>query len=336
MNIKVKFEIIVAGLYLSESFDINGYKYNIKAIDQSKNIVPDDLIYYNPLLGYCLFPTKDEINYAYFEHEKNFKLNINQETFNKLSKRGKASYIQEQNLYDEIFDLEKELCLRTNNNIKFPIIRAIVYEENGSEIAKLIETSKLNIPPYLMVNIDNIKRKIKNQQRLNKWVDPISIKEAQQKFVRFNRALKFYYSSVSINDSATAFILLMSSLESLFNNKSGDKCPECHQDKYEIKKRISKYTAKILKDNEQEIEEKIGNLYKVRSNYVHGQKDIEITYENEIELREYVRKVLLTYWFIINKNPTFKTDKEIINFIDSDNFYDDSMIDFIKTIIVDD
>lgn len=333
MKIKVKYEILIAGLYLNEEFSEGDFKYKIKNIDKRKKIIPDELVYFNPLLGYYLYPGKKKrVSYSYFDYEKEFTLNISLDNFKKLSKIGQNQYIDEQDLYVDIYNLEKELCLRTNNNIKFPIIRAIIFDEFGKEITRFVEIEKLNIPPYLAKNVEIIKRKIENQKRLNKWVDPNSITEAQNKFLRFNRALKFYYSAMSTNEEATAFILLMSSLESLFNIKSGKKCPECHIDRYDVTKTVSEYVGKILNDKDDIIVEKIRNLYILRSNYIHGLKDTDIIYENEIELREYVRKVLLIYWFIIIRNPNLKSDEEIIKLIDSNKLYDVEMSIFTSTI----
>lgn len=336
MKIKVKYEILIAGIYLNEEIAVGKFNYKIKNIDKRKKMIPDELVYFNPLLGYYLYPgKKQKINYAYFDYEKEFVLEMSLENFKKLPKVIQNEYIDKEDLYGDIYNLEKELCLRINNNIKFPVIKATIFDEYGNKITEMIEMSKLNIPPYLVKNVEVIKKKLKNQQRFNKWIDQKSITEAQSKFLRFNRALKFYYSAMSINESSTAFILLMSSLEALFNIKSGKKCPECHMDKYEITNTVSTYVGKILNDKDSIIKDKIRKMYSIRSNYIHGLKDIDITYENEIELREYVRKVLLVYWFIIIRNPRIKNDKEIIELIDANKVYDLEMLAFVNIIVRD-
>lgn len=336
MNIKAKYEILCAGLFFREEITIGNFKYKIQPIDKRKRIIESDIIYCNPLLAYCLFPTNDkQVSFAYFEYEKNFELDIEIEKFKELEEHEQVKIIDKQDLYEDIFNFEKELCLKTNNCIKFPVIKAEFYYENNQKITCMLEYSKLNIPPFLSCDRERIKDKLEKQKRLAYALSPETIKNAQKKFVRFNRALKFYHSAMSINDSATAFILLMSAIESLFNIKNGTKCPTCEIIRYDVTKTVSEYVGKILNDTDGSIISRFKRLYTLRSNYIHGIKDIDITYEDEVELREFVRKIILIYSFIIHLNPTFNEDKNVINVIDSGNLYDEKMLLFIELFVKD-
>lgn len=72
-------------MFFKEEMTIGNFKYKIKPIDKRKRIIEDDIIYCNPLLMYCLFPSKDKkISFVYFEYEKDFELEIGLEEFKKL------------------------------------------------------------------------------------------------------------------------------------------------------------------------------------------------------------------------------------------------------------
>lgn len=215
------------------------------------------------------------------------------------------------------------------------MIKAKIYNQNNEKITQRIEFRKLNIPPFLMIDIEMIKKKLENQKRLAYAISSEEIKNTQKKFVRFNRTLKFYYSAMSINDSATAFILLTSAIESLFNIKNGTKCPTCEIIRYDVTKTVSEYGGKILNDTYGTIINNFKRLYKLGLDYIHGIKDVDITYEDEVELREYVRKIVLIYSFIIHLNPSFNDDKNVVNAINSGNLYDEKMMLFIELFVKD-
>lgn len=98
-----------------------------------------------------------------------------------------------------------------------------------------------------------------------------------------NAFFSMYCISFRIGIIEPAFITLFTILESLF----------CKHEKG-IKERISKGTAILISDNQNEVDsntEKLRTLYKKRSDYVHEGKPIE--YKDLEELQEIVRKVLL-------------------------------------------
>lgn len=62
---------------------------------------------------YCLFPSKDKkISFVYLEYEKDFELEIDLEEFKKLENSEKAKLINKLDLYEDIYNFEKELCLK--------------------------------------------------------------------------------------------------------------------------------------------------------------------------------------------------------------------------------
>lgn len=85
-----------------------------------------------------------------------------------------------------------------------------------------------------------------------------------------------------------------------------------------ISTQISKYTSKIqfLPTNEcKSMKSKIINYYDIRSSYIHGNEPISITDENEFDLREIVRKVLIIYWYI-SLDYRINSSEEMEQFLD--------------------
>lgn len=60
---------------------------------------------------------------------------------------------------------------------------------------------------------------------------------------------------------------------------------------------------------------KIINYYDIRSSYIHGNEPISITDENEFDLREIVRKVLIIYWYI-SLGYRINSSEEMEQFLD--------------------
>ena len=86
-------------------------------------------------------------------------------------------------------------------------------------------------------------------------------------------------------------------------------------------------------DNDESIKKKIKEFYKKRSGFVHAGEKIERN--DEQELREYVRKVLLMYWNALIYKSTYN-HKEIVAFFQSEEYKTDIMIRmFFSTMLSD-
>lgn len=122
------------------------------------------------------------------------------------------------------------------------------------------------------------------------------------------RALDYFNQSFSINNIPVKLLCLFASLESLFN-----------YDKEQIAEKVSTYTSKLIfnKDKKDEIYSRIKKLYDERSRYIHGQRTDRITYVLYEELKEFVRVVLLNYWFVSMYNEV-KSNREMISFLDEE------------------
>jgi len=113
------------------------------------------------------------------------------------------------------------------------------------------------------------------QQFINKTKIPFQNKFLQLSFDSFNL-------SYEMHDQNLLFLSLMISMEAMFNRGPS-----------EVTFQVSRNCAVLLgKDREdsEHIFKDIKNLYKKRSNIVHGSKDKAITKEDIINLRKYVRQ----------------------------------------------
>ena len=129
-----------------------------------------------------------------------------------------------------------------------------------------------------------------------------------------------YHASFSVSDHQVGFMLLVIALESLLGLDTyaePEKCECCGQKKYAITKTISENVAHFLMDENDVIKKRMKKLYDIRSKFVHKGKDIPK--QNEQELQEYVRKVLLMYW-IVSMNNEQPEHGEIIKEIQSQNY----------------
>lgn len=140
---------------------------------------------------------------------------------------------------------------------------------------------------------------------------------------QFNRALEFYNDSFDSEKISSRYILIFSTLESIFN-----------LDRENITKKISRYSAKLLAEgNDKEYNQvysDIKKLYKKRCDYIHGSKTNNILDEDEKLLRSYVRKIILAYWMIILY--TKKTAKQILDYLNSDEKLDLQLRLFISAL----
>lgn len=311
---KLKYEILVAGIYpFKEEYTLNGYrlKKNIIESEKLEDYIKNDIIYLSPLIGFCCYNTGENPVYLTFEKEKIIELDIKDDE----SKEKIADKLYELDLLKEPHDLEKYLVLNVNNSIMFPIIIMRLFDMEDKLITYSMNFAKLNVPSLIGNDVNLINEKMARQNfRLNSGFLYESIMGLRNNNNYFDRALSLYYSSFSVNDEKIGFILLITSLETLLNLSTYakvKKCEKCSQNIYKISETVATNVNLLLMDKTEKIKEKIKQNYNKRSKYLHGSK-VEITNKDEQELQEYVRKVLLMYWFISTTKKTF-IHKEIVN-----------------------
>ena len=221
--------------------------------------------------------------YEYFENERMIKCEVSDEMSGIDIKR---MICNEQ--FKKINLLQKKIRLITGIGITLPVFKTTIYNDKGDFYTYVggvnFEISRIAVSDY------DIELKTKLEQRLHLYIADSTIINLEEKNKRYKRALNFYLQSFESKDIGIRFTLLFSALESLFNI-SGN----------EVTKEISTYSSNILFLNSKEKDKskwKISTYYDIRSRYIHGNDEYQLTKKEESELRDYVREILLIYWNI--------------------------------------
>ncbi|KAA9218306.1 MULTISPECIES: HEPN domain-containing protein [Aerococcus] len=274
----IKMKLLVSGLYPIEGIEIAGFKSHFEDVDAKK--LPKDL------QNNYLYSPVAVIKLAFQKNGQASKIL----TFNKQIK------IDEEEIPENLADflviesekLEKTLKLMTNINISFPAATIKIFDNNNGFIDSSAQSKDL----FVQNNFNEFSNSDIQQliSRLNMVINIDYIENFGEKNNRFKRAINFYFDSYNLTQIDNKFVLLFSSLESLFN-----------LDKYKIKETISRRASNLItffngsKSEKESIYANIKNLYNKRSQYIHGSEPEIITKKDEKHLREIVRKVLLYY-----------------------------------------
>lgn len=286
MKLLYKNKILISGIFPLLNYKIDGYVektgiYDDKMINYSE---PESIFYSAGYLMHSCYQCvgKKETLYEYFESEELIEYEIDDEICIKEIQR---IFLEEQT--QKVHLLQEKLRLLTGFAISLPVLLTTIYKDNEfyTCVGNIsLATTNLRVNDY----DDMMKQSL--QSRLKLYMSDSTITDLKEKNPRFKRALSFYNNSFDSSDVGVRFTLLFSSLESLFNITAEN-----------ITNEVSKYASKILFLNKKESNSskwKIINYYDTRSKYVHGNDGFEITVENERNLREYVREILLIYWCI--------------------------------------
>ena len=309
MKLFYRTKILISGIFPMKNFKIDGYteKTGIHNSELMIDINNPDYIFYSAgHLIHSLYSYKGQKEnlYEYFENEELFEYEIDDE----ISKDEFQKVFLRYQL-DKVNLLQRKLRLLTGLGITLPVFTTLVYQ-NDKLFTKIgymnTETTDLVVNNY----DDEMKTKLVH--RLCFYISDSTINDLENNNLRFKRALNFYVNSFNSLDIGVRFILLFSSLESLFN---------IDIENISISTVISKYATKILflsNKMSKEPKKKIINFYNLRSRYIHGDDGFEISREDENELREIVREVLLIYW---NISVVYKitNPQEIKKLLDREN-----------------
>lgn len=326
-KIYVRYKILVNGFSPLGEYRIDEFLLKTGKIDEKKfsnelhNISEDEMMYINlnPYIAFCLCD-KRNLLYRYFENDELIEF--------VLPKKEKMNASDILNKYPSILekaqDLEAKLRIIFNIPILFQSICIQFYDENKKFICNGQVNKQISTWNRLTYSINP--NEFSNNSRFE--FDYNSMKNTKNNY--FNRALKLFNNSFDSEKIEVRYILLFSCLEAIFN-----------LDTRNITDKLSRISAKLLAEENPDklniISKEIKNLYRKRSNYVHGSKLCNIVEEDEKNLRRYVRKIIIAYWLIIIY--TKKTAKQILQYLDnkekidikvramiialnSDNFYD--------------
>lgn len=309
-KIFVKYKILINGFNIIGDYEIDGFilredKINEENFKMNYDVEKTGINYnLNIYLYSCI--TDRDLKYRYMESANLMEIDVSNKT--QVTRENLLNIIEKyKEITEKIYDLEKKIRLIFNIPVLFQIINIEFYNENK----KYIGFTQLNKPISMWnrctYNLNPIE--FSNNSRFGMNFDAMK----NTKNNHFNRALEFYNDSFDSEKISNRFILIFSSLEAIFNLDSGD-----------VTEKISKYTAKLLAENNIELYDRIYHdikkLYQKRCVYIHGGKINNISDLDEKLLRKYVRKIIIAYWMIIIN--TGKTAKEILKYLDSDEKLD--------------
>ena len=193
---------------------------------------------------------------------------------------------------------------------------------NGKLVTLLGDFKKLNIPCLLTNDQVQALEKMKRQNnRLSSEISYEGIAKLAGQNNHFKNALAMYHSSFSVSDYKVGFVLLITALEALVSLSTYPKveqCKTCNQKLYTIRKSVSENVGTILLDKDGTICGRMKKLYDKRSKFLHeGIQDISV--QEEQEMQEYVRKVLLMYWCVSMCKGTY-LHKDIMDEIKGEGY----------------
>lgn len=322
-SIRLEYEILVSGIYPFEGhFEKNGFTMvtNLFDVECINSLVEKGVIYLNPLFGICCINDSNG-NSLYLTLRKSEQIEVDYPDGEEYSLKYTNQYLRSINIWESVNFLEKSMVLEINNDIKFPVKMVKVYDMDNKLITIMADIMKLNVPTLIGTNQERISETVKRQiNRLSSGFSYNKLQDLASNNVYFKNALSMYHASFSVSDHQVGFTLLVISLESMLGLDTYGKpetCRECKQKKYKITATISENVSYILKDQDDSIKRKMKNFYSMRSKYVHSGKFIEEAAEQE--LQEYVRKVILMYWYTSMYRNTYD-HKELMSYLRSDEY----------------
>lgn len=304
MILYYKTKILISGLFPMVNFKIDGFIEKTELYDENMIDInnPDYIFYSSGHLLNSMYACKEKEGnyYEYFKNEEMIKYEVDDE----MSRTDVEKKILDEQ-FEKVNLLQKKIRLLTGIGITLPVFKTTIYNDNGGFYTYVggvnWEISRIAVSDY------DTELKTKLEQRLHLYIVDSTIINLEEKNIRYKRALNFYLQSFESQDIGIRFTLLFSALESLFNI-SGD----------EVTNEVSTYSSNILFLSSKEKSKskwKISTYYDIRSCYIHGNDGYQLTKKEEIELRDYVREILLIYWNISMVYNVYDSQKikELIN-----------------------
>ncbi len=319
-DIFVKYKILVNGLHTEQQYSIDGFTLKNAIFDKElfENKYDKDKkgvdFNFECYLGACFIDSK-KLMYNYFESNDYEKYEVSNKV--KLNGNSIIKLLEiKSEIYDKANDLEKKIRLILNIPVLFQIVILEFYDENKEFVCAIQGNKQLSCWNRLTYKINP--DEFANNSRFG-----IDFSKTKGIHNQFTRAIEFYNDSFDSDKISTRYILIFSSLEAIFNLNAED-----------VTEKISKYSAKIIsEENEEEynkIYKDIKVLYNKRCDFIHGSKRDNIQEEDEKKLRFYVRKIIISYWMIATF--TNKTAKQILEYLDSDEKLDLQIRIFISAL----
>ena len=314
-TLRLEYEILVSGIYpFTGKLEKCGFTMTKNIVDENlfNSLAKESIIYLSPFLGICQYPDENGTP-VYLTFRKEEFVEIDYRNVKEYDVGFTNKFLEKLNLFELIENLEKTMILEVNNDIKFPAKVVKVYDLDGNFVTMFADFMRLNVPCLISNDSTKVLEAMKRQNnRLNFGVTYDKVIELSNNNKCFKNALSMYHSSFDVSDHQVGFTLLVIALESLLGLSTYEKverCEMCNQDKHKVTTTISQNVSLILMDKDDTIKDRMKKLYNVRSRFVHDGK--EVLKQEEQEIQEYVRKVLLMYWFVSMNKSTYEHTKII-------------------------
>lgn len=145
-----------------------------------------------------------------------------------------------------------------------------------------------------------------------------SLLDLCKKDIKFKRAIDLYSNSFDLEKSPSSFILLFTSLESLLL-ENGSRLK-----KIMLANRISTLLYSYDDVEKEKCHKDVGDLYALRSKYIHGEKDEIINQKDWNKLVYITRNTLLLYWLM----KLYYNNINVIKFLKNYISENDERVDF--------
>lgn len=312
--LKLEYEILVSGIFpFNGNLEKQGFVISQNTVnnDLLDSLAKESVIYLSPFLGMCCYAGSDG-SPIYLTFRKDEYIDLDYSGRKEYDVAFTNEYITSQNIFKSVEALEKTMVLEVNNDIKFPIKMVKVYDSNGNFVTLFADFMKLNVPCLLSADPDQALEAMKRQNnRITSGIAYEKVTELASNNKYFKNALSMYHSSFSVSDHNAGFMLLVIAMEALLSLSTYGKteqCESCGQTKYKISATVSENVSFALLDIDGTIKKRFKQLYNLRSKFAHNGK--EVSKQEEQELQEYARKVLLMYWCVSMYRNTY--DHKII------------------------
>lgn len=286
MKYQINYEAVVYNIPVCKGLEICQHIFSAEPVtttDIKERAFDYDIFKINPIfLSCCIQDENGHIKYVVAKNIKPIKWECVNAVEDEIYENTKKIVIE------KIKDMEHYLIFKTNLHIFFPIVKIYINTEQGKPLKPISYidpcpiiknkdrwrwyTEKINIGYRLRFNLD--------EKMFNNFL-------FDKKHARFNRSFNYYLHAFRESDYETAFCFLCTAIDAITGcSKSG-----------QTTERFAKYSSVLfcrpLQIND--MKTKMRSLYAKRSTFIHGKRN-DITINDELELREIVRKFLLNYY----------------------------------------
>lgn len=299
----IEYEALVYNMPECGDFEVLDHKFIANPVtSEVKRIIMqgEDILKANFAFQSCCLTYQDgHISFITSKNKKPLEITSDKEFDDELQNKV-VEMVREQ-----IDAMEQYLIFITNVHIFFPVVKINVRSDDGKVEGVL---GYCNICPMPHKKWIWLQEGINLERRLHFHINQEAFSEFRHHkcHTRYNRAFDYYIRAFHEYDHSSAFCILCSALDAITGCSNAN----------DTKERLAKYSSVLfcIPLEMDQIREKMRQYYKIRSTFIHG-KGNQITVQDEIELREYVRKFLIAY-FLFWHEMGIKNEPQMLQKLD--------------------